>query len=81
MVVLPAALRRRSDVEAIREDIAPYLGTTTVERSEILGALCRFAAQQIAAHPRKEEILAYQDPLPHRSRRTWAELVARSRKR
>jgi hypothetical protein len=81
MVVLPAALRRRSDREAIREDIEPYVGTSLVERAELLDALCRFAAEQIANHPRGAEILDYQDPRSAASLRTWGDLVARSRRK
>ena len=78
MVVLPAGLRRRSDREAIRSDIEPYLDTTVAERAELQSALCRFAAEQVAAHPRGTEILAFQEPRSPASLRLWRELVSRA---
>jgi hypothetical protein len=81
MVFLPSGLRRRSDREAIRDDIEPYLGTSLADRSRILSALCQFAAEQIAAHPRGAEILEFQDPRSPASLRVWRDLVARARGR
>jgi hypothetical protein len=76
---LPAALQRRSDRDAIFEDIEPYLGTTVEERSRILGELCRLAAEQVAAHRDGQRILDYQDPRSRASLRLWQALSARSR--
>lgn len=78
---LPAALQRRSDRDAIFEDIEPYLGTTVEERSRVLGDLCRFAAEQIAAHRDGQRILDYQDPRSPGSLRLWLALVAGARGR
>ena len=80
MMNLPAGLMRRSDLEAIRDDIAPYVGTTVEQRSEILSDLCALAAQQIAAHPRGKQILGYQDPRSSASCRLWLELVQRAQR-
>ncbi len=73
---LPAALRRRSDIEAIADDIAPYLGTTVAERSEIMGELCRLAAEQVAAHPQGHRILEFQESRSQDSMALWMQLVA-----
>jgi len=76
---LPASLRRRSDLEAIREDLQPYRGTTSDERSEIVSKLCRSAAEQIAAHPDGRRILEFQEPLPAESAALWLRMVAEAR--
>ena len=78
-VSLPASLRRRSDLDAIREDLRPYRGTTTAERSEIVSKLCRFAAEQIAAHPDGQRILEFQEQRPARSMSLWLHLLAEAR--
>ncbi len=81
MVTLPPALRRRSDREAIRDDLEPYLGTTPAERAETMSALCRFAAEQIVAHPRGAAILDFQEPRSPASLALWRDLMARARRR
>ncbi|MCC6764095.1 MAG: hypothetical protein IT293_05475 [Deltaproteobacteria bacterium] len=73
--VLPPALRRRSDHDAIREDIAPYRGTSVAERSEILEALCRLAAEQIAARADGRRVLQHQDPRLPAHEQLWIRLV------
>ena len=73
---LPASLRRRSDQDAIREDIAPYLGTTVEERLGIMSHLCRFAAEQVAAQSDPNRILDWQDPRSPESEALWRRLVA-----
>lgn len=80
-MAIPAALERRSDLESIREDIEPYRGTSVEQRSEIMSALCRFAAEQIAFHPRGADILAYQDARSPTSSELWQRLIARARRR
>jgi len=77
---LPLALRRRDDREVIFEDIAPYLGTTVEQRSSILSALCRLAAEQVAARTDGWRVLAYQDPRSPESERLWLRLVAAARR-
>lgn len=76
---LPAGLRRRNDRDAILDDLAPYRGTTVAERSAIMSDLCRFAAEQIAAQPDPQRILAWQDPMPAESVALWRRLIARGR--
>jgi hypothetical protein len=76
---LPLGLRRHGDAEAIDEDLLPYRGTSVEERSRVLSALCRFAAEQIEARPDGARILAHQDPRSPESERLWLELVARAR--
>jgi len=78
-VSLPANLRRRSDLDAIRDDLLPYWGTTMAERSEIVSKLCRFAAEQIAAHPDGQRILEFQEQRPARSTALWLRLLAQAR--
>lgn len=76
---LPFALQRRSDRDAIFEDIEPYLETTIAERDEILTKLCRFASEQISSHPKQNEIWAFQEPLPLSSKTLWQTLIAKAR--
>ena len=76
---LPASLRRGSDIEAIRDDVAPYRGTSAAERSEIMSRLCRFAAEQVAARADRARILAFQEPLSARSLALWRRLVSEGR--
>jgi len=76
---LPPALRRRDDREAVREDLLPYLGSSVEERSAILSALCREAAELIARRPDGERVLAHQDRRSPESERLWIRLVARAR--
>lgn len=73
--VLPASLRRRNDREAIFEDIAPYRGTTVEERSTVLSALCRLAAEQIDARPDGWRILQREDRRSPESEALWLRLV------
>ncbi|MBI5502357.1 MAG: hypothetical protein HY907_19085 [Deltaproteobacteria bacterium] len=68
---LPPCLRRRSDVDALREDVASYAGTTVAERSAILGRLCRFAAEQTAARPDGRRILDFQERRSPESEALW----------
>jgi hypothetical protein len=76
---LPPALARRGDRDAIHEDVAPYRGTTLAQRSEILSALCRLAAEQVAASGVPERILAHEDHRSAESERLWLRLVAAAR--
>lgn len=76
--LLPA-LARRDDREAVREDIAPYLGTSVEERSAIMSALCRLAAEQIAASGAPERVLGYEDRRSSESERLWLRLVRAGR--
>ncbi len=76
---LPPSLRRRSDLEAIREDLLPYRGTTIADRSEILSKLCRFAAEQIGARSDGHRILEFQEQRSARSLDLWRRLVAGAR--
>ena len=72
---LPLGLRRRNDRDAVREDIAPYLGTSVAQRSEILSALCRLAAEQISARPDGTRVLQYEDRRSPESERLWVHLM------
>ncbi|HEX7476682.1 MAG TPA: hypothetical protein VF331_02645 [Polyangiales bacterium] len=74
-----AILNPRSDIEAIAEDIQPYVGTTVAERAEIMERLCEFAAEQVAARADGWRVLAYQDRRSAASRELWRTLVERSR--
>jgi hypothetical protein len=76
---LPLALRRRQDRAAIREDIEPYVGTSVAQRSEILDALCRHAAEQIAARPDGPRVLQHQDPRSPDDEQLWFRLMAAAR--
>ncbi|MBI5487922.1 MAG: hypothetical protein HY905_11365 [Deltaproteobacteria bacterium] len=68
---LPPCLRRRSDVDSLREDVASYAGTTVAERSVILGRLCRFAAEQVAGRPDGWRILDFQERRSPESEALW----------
>jgi hypothetical protein len=76
---LPLALRRRADRDAVREDIAPYLGTSVEQRATILAALCRLAAEQIAARADGMRVLQQQDRRSPESERLWLRLVTGAR--
>lgn len=76
---LPVGLRRRDDREAIFEDIAPYLGTTVAERSTIVSALCRLAAEQVAARHDGWRVMTYQESRSPESEQLWLRLVAAAR--
>ena len=76
---LPAALRRRDDRSAIEEGLTPYRGTTIEERSEILSALCRNGAEQIAGRQDGWRMLAHRDPRSTESEPLWLRLVAATR--
>jgi hypothetical protein len=80
MVALPKSLERRSDIEAIRDDVAPYLGMSPEERSATMSALCRLAAEQVAARPDAAKILAFQEPRSPRSEALWRRLVQAARR-
>ena len=77
---LPASLRRRDDVEAIRDDLLPYRGTSIDERARIMSELCRFAAEATAAHPKRDAILRFQEPRSPESMALWLRLVAAARR-
>ena len=77
---LPRALRRRSDREAVVEDIEPYLGTTPEQRAQIQKALCDLATEQIDAHVQRDRILSYQDPRSAESLALWRRLIDRARR-
>ena len=77
---LPPGLRRRTDREAIFEDIEPYLGTTVEERSSIMSSLCHLAAEQIAARPDGWRVLTHQAPRSRESEQLWLRLVSASRR-
>jgi hypothetical protein len=72
---LPPCLQRRSDREAVSEDVEPCRGTTVGERSEVMSRLCRFAAEQVAARADGQRILDYQEPRSHASMELWLRLV------
>jgi len=76
---LPASLRRRDDRSAVLEDIAPYRGTSLAERSEILSALCRLAAEQVSARRDGERILRHEDRRSPEAERVWLRLLAAAR--
>ncbi len=75
-VSLPPALRRRSDLQAIVDDLRPYRGTTPAERSALMERLCRFAMEQIAAQPEGRRILGFQDRRSPSSLALWRRLVS-----
>ncbi len=59
--VLPKSLQARSDREAIREDLAPYVGMTIEGRSRTLSELCRWACDSLEANPNRERAWAWED--------------------
>jgi hypothetical protein len=68
-------------LEAILEDIEPYRATTLEQRVEIQAALCRLAVEQIDAHPRRREILDFQEPRSRESLVLWQRLRSPARGR
>lgn len=53
----------RTDAEDIAEAAAMARGTTMEERTRILEALCRMAAELVSQHFDPGRTLAWQDPL------------------
>ncbi|MDP1828730.1 MAG: hypothetical protein Q8L48_36055 [Archangium sp.] len=80
MTVLPKSLQARSDREAIREDIAPYVGMSVEERSRTLSELCRWARDSLDANPQRERAWAWEDKRSPESLALWSRLVAAARK-
>jgi hypothetical protein len=80
MVALPKSLERRSDIEAIRDDVAPYLRMRPEERSATMSALCRLAAEQLAARADAARLLAYQEPRSPQSLALWRRLIQAARR-
>lgn len=80
MTVLPKSLQARSDREAIREDIAPYVGMSVEDRSRTLSELCRWARDSLDANPQRERAWAWEDKRSPESLALWSRLVAAARK-
>ena len=80
MTPLPKSLQARSDREAIRADIAPYLGMSIEERSQVVGQLCRWATAALDANPNRERAWAWQDKRSPESLALWTRLVAAARR-
>lgn len=80
MTVLPKSLQARSDREAIREDIAPYVGMSVEDRSRTLSELCRWARDALDANPQRERAWAWEDKRSPEALALWMRLVAAARK-
>ena len=80
MRVLPKSLQARSNRDAIREDIAPYVGMTIEERSRAVSELCRWAADVLDASPNSESGWAWRDERSPESLALWVRLVAAARR-
>ena len=76
---LPPSLRSRSAKEAIAEDIAPYVGMTPEQRGRIVDQLSRLAIDLVKANPNRDQVLAWQEPVPESTRVHWRRLMLRGR--
>lgn len=81
MTALPPSLRQRSDIESIREDIAPYVGMTADQRAQVVSELCRWARDAIVASPDPEKAWNWQDRRSPESLELWRRLMREPRRR
>ena len=81
MKPLPASLAQRSDVDAIREDIAPYVDMSPEDRARTVSELCRWAADAIEASPDPVRAWKWEDARSRESMALWKRLVAEARQR
>jgi hypothetical protein len=81
MTALPPSLRQRSDIESIREDIAPYRGMSAEQRAQVVSELCRWARDAIAASPAPEKAWSWQDRRSPESLELWRRLMREPRRR
>jgi hypothetical protein len=81
MPKLPASLRQRSNIDAIREDVLPYLGMTQEQRAEATSELCRWARDAIEASPDPVAAWRSEDPRSPESLALWQRLVRQARRR
>jgi hypothetical protein len=68
-----------SNDESVRAEAAPYRSMTPAERLEVLRTVCRTAARQLAAHPLRQKVVAFSDPLPQSSIAALARLRKQAR--
>jgi hypothetical protein len=76
---LPPSLRQRSDLDAIREDLAPYAGMTSEQRARAVSELCRWAADTIRASPDPERAWRWEDRRSPESLALWQRLIRDAR--
>lgn len=77
---LPETFLNRTDEDDIRDDVGAARGTTPEQRMEILGSLCRMAAEMIGQQPDPRRTLAWQDSLPEDSVRLMERLRKAARR-
>lgn len=80
MAPLPKSLQAGSDREAIREDVAPYVGMSVEERSQTVSQLCRWARDAIEASPNPARAWAWDDKRSKESLALWQRLIGAARK-
>jgi len=71
------AERRAHD--SVREDVAPWLGTSTRERGIALAPLLRLASASLEGAPNADRIRAWQDPRSREANALWLALVRKYR--
>jgi hypothetical protein len=76
---LPPSLQQRSDLDSIREDIAPYRQMTIDERSRAVNELCRWARDAIEASADPRKAWRWEDRRSAESLALCKRLVATSR--
>jgi hypothetical protein len=77
-ISLPPSLRAENDPD--EEKHARYRDMTPEERLEVVAAVCRAAAALLAINPNREQVLAYQAPLPESTVAALARLVTAGRR-
>lgn len=80
MTALPKSLEARSDRESIREDIAPYIGTSVEERSRVVSELCRWARDSLESNENRVKAWTWEDKRSPESLALWKKLVAAARR-
>ncbi|MBI5498675.1 MAG: hypothetical protein HY907_00405 [Deltaproteobacteria bacterium] len=70
-----------SNEESVEREAQPYRSMTPEERGHVLAAACRAAARLLAVRDDREQVLAYEDPLPVSSQRALERLRATATRR
>lgn len=74
---LPLVFVNRTDQEDIEDDVSATRGLTSDERGQIMVALCRLAAEQIAQHVDPQKVLDWKDPISAETEMALAQLRQR----
>ena len=74
------ALRRRDTLEDLLEEVSEYVEMSPGERDRTMQRVAELAASVLRDRGDREDVLAWQDPLPESSLRIWRLLMERYRR-